>query len=86
MENITMTNATQTLCARVASPRVGAAHLISGKRGWDQGTTVSTLGHGADGGFAASVTAGIGRPVSYVPTTLPIVMDVAHLRSGRPPV
>ncbi len=86
MENITMTNATRTLCARVAASRVGAAHLIAGKRGWDQGTTASAFGYGADGGSVATGTAGTGRPVSVVPTHPQLVMDVAHLRSGRPPV
>lgn len=85
MESITKTfDAMQMNRVRFVRPEAGRI-LLAGARGWAQGTTVST----AVVSDARVVPAVQAAPVFYAgigfgaPTTH---MDVAHLRTGEPPV
>jgi len=88
MEFITTTNATEFFGARVACPQADG-HLIAGIAGVRQGTTASAFGFGAGdatfGDRRAALAAPKTRPAYYVPMHKSVT-DVAHLRSGRPPV
>lgn len=84
MESNAMTKMTQMNRVHVARPQ-DCAILLAGARGWAQGTTVSTLVTDALGTPARTIA-----PAFYVdgfgaPSTTKF-MDVAHLRSGEPPV
>jgi hypothetical protein len=86
MENITMTNATRIARVRVACPQA-VGHLIAGIGAGAQGTTASALGFGFGGAFGTDrPTVAATRPEFYTPMHKLVAKDVAHLRSGRPPV
>jgi len=87
MEFITTTNATEFFGARVACPQADG-HLIAGIADVRQGATVSAFGFGTGGatfGDRRVALAPKTRPAYYVPMHKSVT-DVAHLRSGRPPV
>ena len=86
MENITMTNATQIIPRPFpCCPQVANRRLLADLRPV-QGTAVSALGHRRPSVADVSAVRSPSLTAFVRPDAYKLAHDVAHLRSGRPPV
>ncbi len=89
MENITMTNTTQSTRVRFVCPQIADRSLTVGVGGAFEGTGLSAFGFGSLGGFGADprISAVTPAPTFYAPTHKALsTKDVAYLRAWSPPV
>jgi urease alpha subunit len=89
MENITMTNTTQSTRVRFVCPQIADRSLTVGVGGAFEGTGLSAFGSGPLTGFGSDLRISAVTPVPtfYAPMHKAVaVKDVAYLRTWSPPV